>query len=177
MPAVAHRLQNARGGIVQGDEHHAGEINAEIQDGIGEDALRRSDPPKQGGGNHHAHDGKNHARQQAEGHGGVDGGVHPLVILRAEVAGNDHAGPGKQAAEQAHQQEDDIAGGAYCGQRVAAQKVADHQRVHNVIKLLEQIAPENGKGETHNLPADRAAGHERCALGMAFFIFRCVHRQ
>lgn len=99
------------------------------------------------------------------------------MILRAEITGNDHAGPGKQAAEQAHQQKDDIAGGTDCGQCVAAQKIADHQRVHNVIKLLKQIAPENGKGETHNLPADGAAGHERCALRMAFFTFPGVHRR
>ena len=177
MPAVAHGLQNAGGGVVQGNEHHAGEIDAEVQRRIGKDAVRRADPPKQGGGHGHAHHGQHHARQQAEGHGGVDGGVHLLMLLRAEVAGNDHARAGEQAAEQAHQQENDMAGGTYRGQRVAAQKVAHDQRVHNVIKLLKQVSPKNRKGETHDLPADGAAGHERYALRMFLIIFPGVHRR
>ena len=59
----------------------------------------------------------------------------------------------------------------------AAQKVAHDQRVHNVIKLLKQVSPKNRKGETHDLPADGAAGHERYALRMFLIIFPGVHRR
>ena len=161
MTAVAHGLEDARRRVVEDDEDDAAEVDAEIQNRVGQHAFRRTHPDQQVGREQHARDGDDHARHQAEGHGGVHGRAHARIIPRAVVARNDHAGPRKDAAEQPHQQKNQMAGGAHRRQRVAAQKVAHHQRVHHVVELLEEVPPEHGQGKSNDVPPDGALRHER----------------
>ena len=94
-----------------------------------------------------ADDRQQRARDEAERQQRVDGLLHAVVVLRAEIARDDHARTHRNAVDQTDHQENQVAGGADRGQRLAAQKVADDQRIRRVVQLLKQVAQKQRERE------------------------------
>ena len=160
--AVAQRVHDACKGVVHHTRAHTGEVAPEVGDGVGQHLRVGVHPPQQGGGEQNADDGEDQAADQSQQHGGVDGAGHLIIIPCAEVAGDSHTHATGGAGEKADQQEDQRAGGTDGGQCVVSQKVADDQGVSGVVELLEQLAQENGDGESGDEPPGYAVGHVLC---------------
>ena len=76
------------------------------------------------------------------------------------------------ALTEADEQVDGRAAGAYCGQRIAAQKVADDDGVGGVVELLEQVAKDERHREEQDTLPDAALGHEQ---GLFLLLCRVGH--
>ena len=158
MAAVADRLQDAHADIVEHKGQRTGEICAEIADGVGQNGFRRIHQPQHHGGERHADDRQQRARDEAERQQRVDGLLHAVVVLRAEITRDDHACAHRNAVDQTDHQENQVAGGADRGQRLTAQKVADDQRIRCVVQLLKQVAQKQREREGDQRLRNRAFG-------------------
>lgn len=158
---VADGLQNAHADVIEHESQRAGEIGAEIADGIGQNRLRRIHQPQHHRGERDADNRQQRARDEAEGQQRVDGLLYAVVILRAEIARDDDARAHRDAVDQTDHQEDQVTGGADGGQRLAAQKIADDQGIRRVIELLKQVAQKQREREGDQRLRDRAFGERR----------------
>ena len=102
---------------------------------------RRVHQDKDLGGEQAAKNHDQHSGGNAKGQRRMDGQLHPLFILRPEVAVDDHARTSEDAAKKADQHKDQAAGGADGGQRLIAQQIADDQGIGDIVGLLKQVAP------------------------------------
>ena len=82
------------------------------------------------------------------------------------ILANDNTRTGGKTAEKANQHIDDGTNGADCGEGLVADVVANDPGVHCVIKLLENVADEQGECKIDNMPGNTALGHVHI---LAFF--------
>ncbi len=157
--AVTHRLHNAHAGIIEHQTQRAKKIDPDIGDGGSQHFRRRVHQDKDLGREQTAKDHDQHSGGNAEGQRRMDGQLHPLFILRTEVAGDDHARTGEDAAEEADQHKDQAAGGADGGQRLIAQQIADDQGIGHIVELLKQVAQKQRQSEFNDFLSDRALCH------------------
>lgn len=90
--------------------------------------------------------------------------VDALLVLGAKKLRDDNARPGAKAGEQPDHQVDDGGAGAHRRQGVGADVVAHHDRIHRVVKLLEQVAQQQRQREQQQLLPDDALGHQSLVL-------------
>ena len=76
------------------------------------------------------------------------------MIFRAVAFGNEHTGTHGDALEEAHHHVDQACRGADRRQGGIAQVTAHHPGVEGVVKLLEEVAQENGEGKEQNFGPD-----------------------
>ena len=65
---------------------------------------------------------------------------HILLILRSEILGDYDADAGRHSKTQRKNKEIDGTGRPYRRERIRANELSYDDRIHDVIKLLEQIA-------------------------------------
>ena len=80
-------------------------------------------------------------------------------VPRAEALGNLDGKALGQAHGKAQHRPVQPSGGGYRGQRRHALHASHHQRVHQAVQLLEQVARQNGQAEQKNVPGRAAVGH------------------
>ena len=124
MPASRHIIDDA--------EQHAAEVELHVGDGIAQHLVGGVHPDQQGSADRDAAHREDEAEDGRDGQRGVDGDAGLLFVLRAEVLAHHDACTHGHALTEADEQVDGRAAGAYCGQRIAAQKVADDDGVGGV---------------------------------------------
>ncbi len=82
-----------------------------------------------------------------------------FLVVGPVVLSDDHAGADGYSVEKQHQGIDDNRGGAYGCQGLFAYKVAYHQHIHGVVKLLEQVAQKKRESKGQQQPGDGPGGH------------------
>ena len=75
------------------------------------------------------------------------------------ILANDNTRTGGKTAEKANQHVDDGTNSTNCGEGLVADVVANDPGIHCVIKLLENIADEQGQRKIDNMPGNTALGH------------------
>ena len=157
--AVAQGVHDAGEGVVHNHRADPGKVAAEVADSVIHHLGVGLHPPQQRGGEAHAHGGEEDAAEQAQQHRGVDGAGHPVIVPRAEIAGDGHTRAGGRTGEEADHQEHQRARGADGGQGVIPQESADDQRVGGVIELLKELAEKNRDGKHADETPGNAVGH------------------
>ena len=150
MAAVTHGVKNAHEDIVHDREDGTAEIVAEIDDRLGKHVLGGAHPLQNGGGKGDTQNGQKDTCGKAEGHIRVDGDAHILMVLSAEEFCDDHTGTHGNTVEETHKHVDQASGGTDGGQGSFTDKFADGPGVKGVIKLLKDIADQNGEREQKN---------------------------
>lgn len=89
----------------------------------------------------------------------------------AEIPGDDHTGAYGNTVEKADQKEDQVPGGADCGQGIASEKVSDNKRIGHVVKLLKKVSEKERNGESDNAFPDGSLGHRSGGFGI------CCHQK
>ena len=171
-PGVACRVEDARRHIIDDAEQHAAEVELHVGDGIAQHFVGGVHPDQQGAADCDAAHREDEAEDGRDGQRGVDGDAGLLFVLRAEVLAHHDACAHGHALTETDEQVDGRAAGAYCGQRIAAQKVADDDGVGGVVELLEQVAKDERHREEQDALPDAALGHEQ---GLFLLLCRVGH--
>ena len=88
------------------------------------------------------------------------GGFGEVIFLpRAEIAGHGNTGTDKDALDKTDEHMDERTGGAYRRKRAVAEHIADDQRIHSVIQLLEEVTDKKRNGKADDLAGNRPFGH------------------
>ena len=82
-----------------------------------------------------------------------------LHIPGPKVIGDHHTRAGGEAVEKEHHHVNDHGGGTHRCQCLCAHKIAHNDRVHSVVKHLENIAQHQREGKEDYLFYDRAIRH------------------
>ena len=168
MLAVTHRVVDPHENIIGNGKDGSAEIKPEVADGLGQHILGSSHPPQDGGTEGHTQYTQCHTCAKAEGHIGMDGPAHGIVVLCSVAPGDQHTGTHGHTVEEADEHKDQTAGGADRRQGILSQKVAYTPGVKGIIKLLEHISQENRQGEQQHLFPDDT-------LGQSVFIVQGIH--
>ena len=87
----------------------------------------------------------------------MNGLADHIVLFGAEILGDGDGSSGGQAGEEAHEQVDQSAGGtAHGSQSFRSHKLAHHDGVHCVVKLLEKGPEQNREKEKKKLLPDNS---------------------
>ena len=92
--------------------------------------------------------------------------VHLFQIARAVILRDHDGGAGADAHKQRAKHVDNREAGSDRRQCLVADDVADHDAVHHVVQLLEDVAQQHRQREADNQPVGAAAGHVdgRCSF-------------
>ena len=173
--AVAHRPKDAGKHVVADGGKHARVDNGDIGVCVLEDGGRRVHKRHQ-----RAQKAKGQQGQQ-RGHAGVeqdharDGLAHAAQVARAKALGNDDGVAVVERPGKVDNQGIEGCGCADGGNRLIAQPVAHHHRIHHAVYLLEDVADK----QRHRKPQDEgkriALRHIEHAGGvrMRFFHLKC----
>ena len=166
---VAHRPQNAGAHVVHQIEHHAGEINPDIGQGVVHNLLGGTHNSQGNGRKQQAHNRKQQAAGNAQRHRGVYGQACLSGTPGPVILGDNDRRAGGKAHEKAGEQVQNGAGGAaHGGQGLFAHKLAHHHGVHRVVQLLEECPQHNGEKEDEELFPDDALRDSVDAIFCAF---------
>ena len=156
---IAHGPEHGASHIIDQQAGDTGKIDPEIHRGRLQDIVRRGHEPEHEGGQENPQGRKQDAGQKGDHDGGLHGQMELFVVVGPVMAADDDAGADGRSIEEHDHGVDDAGGGAHGCQGFCAHKISDHQAVHRIVKLLEQVADEkrNGKGE-QQLPGG-AGGH------------------
>ena len=161
--AVADGPQDGREVVVQELGRHADEHDAQVQDRLGQDLIRRAQQPQQRRGDDDPgqaqHNGQPDNEQDARGHDLLE----PFVIPGPVGLGNDDGHAGGEAEGHCKDQELHGHAAADGGQRVLALEVADDNRVDGGIQLLEHVPDQHRyskrEDDLHRLAGSKISGH------------------
>ena len=153
-PGIAHGAQHGGEQIVEERKDQTAQNKTEIGRAVAGQFLRRLDQTEQwlqqrkGCG----------AEHQRDREAGCQHGEHALseirsasrAVLLTEEDGCTHAEPVEHEDEEIHHRAGDPGGGKGC----SAEKAAYHEGIHGVVKLLEQAAEKQRKGQPEQLRPD-----------------------
>ena len=131
--AVAHRLQNTHCDIVHDNGDHAGKVGAEISHRVGHYAFRHADQGQNVRREGDSDDRQQHTGGQTKGDVSVNGFLHIVIPFGTVVSGDGNSGTHGDTVKKANHQKDKTSGGADCGQRILADKIADDQCIYRII--------------------------------------------
>ena len=96
---------------------------------------------------HKAEQAQDGAEEEEGNEGGIDGLLHFIVLVGAEIAADDYGGAYATADGDADEDGGQGVGGTYGGQGLLADVAADDGGVYGVIELLEEVAQDHGQGK------------------------------
>ena len=82
-----------------------------------------------------------------------------FIIVRSVALRDHHGRAGGQPRAEAYNGIDNRTGGSHCRLRLFADKLAHHQRIHRVVKLLKQKADGHRNREAQQMHPDISLGH------------------
>ncbi len=145
--AVAQPLQNTGVYIIPHVSHHAGEYHHHIDPshtiGVGGHVHQPQQRPSQ----QHSRHSQRHGAYQHGVVNGPNGLAQVFPVPSAIKLRNHNSGAGAQPHKQGHQHKNNRKPGAHRRQSRVAHKIAHHNAIHHVIKLLEHIARQQRQGE------------------------------
>ena len=159
---LPHAAEDGRLEIVQEDDRHPRQIDAQIEQRQGEDVRRDVEHPQQGRRDELPQHGHQPAPQEGDQHRGVHRLVHVLLRPLADGVGDDHIGPQGDADEQIDDEADNGAVGPHrCHRRRALRpgEVAHHRHVGGVEQLLQNRRRRHRESESGQLVPDGAVEH------------------
>jgi len=173
---VAHGMENAHKNIVQDAEHSTAEIEPEIGNRLGKNLLRGAHPAQNGGAECNTKNGQKDTGGETEGYICMDGLAHAFKILCAEVTGDNGTRAHGHTVEKADHHKDQTAGGTDGGKGILADEIAYAPGVEGIIKLLEQIAHQDGKRKEDNLFPNRTFRQGVAVVHLLHFFLnvRCI---
>ena len=151
---VADGPDDACADVIDGGEHQPGQIDAQIGQGVPEDLRLRPGDPQQQRGAQDAQQGHQNAEDHGKGKGHPHGAQQLFPVVQAEGLGHHHGGAHGHAVEKAHHQVGGPHADAHRGKGLLAYKIAHHDGVCAVIKVLQQLPHDDGNGEQQKLLDD-----------------------
>jgi len=161
-PAVAQGVHDALADVVHHDRKRAVEVIAEILDCVRQNGGVGAHPDEEGRRIGNAHDGEEDAREKTERDVRVDGARDALPVARAEIAGDRDARAHRGADEKAHEQKNQVARRADCGQCFGAEIAAHNEGVRCVVELLKDLTQKDRDRKIRNESPGAAARHVLC---------------
>ena len=131
--------------VVDRSEEDAGNVDLQIPVGIRKDILRTADHTKQLPAEQDTEGSHGAADDQGEQQGGMNGITQLVIIPGPEGTGKQYRSTGRHAGKETDEQVGDRCACIDGGQCCLAHKVADDQRVHTVVEILEEI-PDKDRG-------------------------------
>ena len=142
--------------VVEGQRRHTEEVDPQVQNGTGEQVLLGVEQAQQGGGAHQTDEQQDHACDEADQNGGVDGLADVVRVAGTVKASHQHVDAVAEADEEAREEGDEDGGGTYRTQRGGACKTAHHRYVRQVEQHLQQIGKRQRKAHQQDLLGERA---------------------
>ncbi len=158
MEAVPQGLHDGHADIVEDNGEHPAEVDPEIDQGVGQDGIRRIHGDQQLGDQQQPRRRGEYGGDDAEQEGGVDGPGHVFLIPRAVIPGDHHASAHGDAVEEADDQKGEVPPGADGGEGPVVGEIPQHPGVRHVVELLKELAQQHGQGEGDDAADDGALG-------------------
>ena len=159
---IARRAEDRRLKIVQQNDRHAEHVDAQIQERIRENVIRRAQQLQQLGGKQLTENGDRHAEQQCRQNRGVRRAAHRLPLTAPDGVGNHDIDAERNADKQVDKQTDNRAVGAHGGNRHIAQlagEVADDRHIRGVEQLREYRRRRHRQRKLRQTVPNRAVQH------------------
>lgn len=159
---IARRTEDCRLEIVQQNDRHAEHVDAQIQERIRENVIRRAQQLQQLGGKQLTENGDRHAEQQCRQNRGVRRAAHRLPLAAPDGVGNHDIDAERNADKQVDKQTDNRAVGAHGGNRHIAQlagEVADDRHIRGVEQLREYRRRRHRQRKLRQTVPNRAVQH------------------
>ena len=147
MAAVTYGMQDAYEDIVHDGKDRTAEIKPEVGNGLGKYISGGAHPFEDRGRKNNTRNGQDRTGSKTEGHIGMNGQPHGLVVPCAKAAGNYDTGTHGNAVEKANHHKDQTAGGTDSRQGIFTQKIAYTPGVKGIVKLLKDIAQQYRQGK------------------------------
>ena len=158
-PAVPHSPQDGRRGIIKQRCRNARINKTQVQKGHSTDFLRGSHPRKHSRKRCLSKPGKQNGSDNREESGLKHRPAKLSFLSGSEFLGNDYRKALSQSLHGAEHQKGQPFRRSQCRQRVHAERLPHHQRIHKSIQLLKHISQHEGKGEAQNQSARLSLCH------------------
>ena len=133
MGTVTDGLQNADKEVVHDKGKWAGKVDPEISNRVWKYRLRCSHKHQDLWCGNDTDNGKDHAADQSEANGCMDGLLQIRNVSGTVIFGNDDTGSDGDSIKKTDHKKDQITGRADSGKRRASKKISNDQRVGGVI--------------------------------------------